>query len=240
MIVMRRLCTMAFILLLNEACTTSTPVSVFHRFDELEMSRNFSSQTISSKPFVMNVIGLEKLAKLREASFSSAQATELLAEEFQRIRPELTPHEPSFTLQEKKSLQGILDAFGMQQEFPADGYAFLQKPSLAKSWFLIADVERMGIEQDMKEEEIKDLEGKRIHTKFSYFTIRLLDVRYFIYDPGARHLVFMGLVRSTTTATHDRIGNGDESDFPEAPGKAKSLSQNFQKFLQALPKTQGH
>lgn len=236
----KRFCTLVLILHLNQACATSTPVSVFHRFDELEMSREFSSHTISSKAFFSHVIGLEKFTSTQEPSLTSSQASRLLTEEFQNIRPELHVEEPKMSAQEKKDLKQILKAFAVQQELPAEGYIFLQKPSLIGSWFMIADVENMMIQHDVTEEDIKDQKGNRIDTKYSYKSSRNLDVRYFIYEPKARHLVFMGLVRSTSQAVHDRVGSGADRDYPEAPGMSKSLSQNFQKFLRVLPATQGN
>jgi hypothetical protein len=237
---MRSLCSLALILLLNQACaSSSTGVSVFHRFDELDMSREFSSQTISSKSFVVNVIGLDKFASSREPSLTATQATNLLIEEFHRLRPELNPQEPRLTAAEKKSLAQVLERFAERQEFPADGYNVLQKSSLATSWFLIADVERADTEREIKEEDIKDVKGRTVDTKYSFISTRKLDVRYFIYDPTVRHLVFSGLVRTTTQATQDRIGGGDERDYPEAPSLAKSMNENFEKFLRALPATRG-
>ncbi len=236
----KTLCTLSLTFLLNQACATSAPVSVFHRFDELEMSRDFSSQTISSKPFVTNITGLEKSAGPEENVLTPSQADGLLQEDFQSFRSDLTLHEPSLTAQEKKELKQILKAFAVRQEFPSEGYTFLQKPALINSWFLIADLEDMLIQRNVSDEEIKDENGKYISTKYSYKTSRNLAVRYFIYDPKARHLVFSGLVRSTADAVHDRIGSGDSGDFPEAPGMIKSLSQNFQKFLRALPAKQGN
>jgi hypothetical protein len=231
MTVMRSLYSWALILLLNPACTTtSTPVSVFHRFDELDMSREFTSQTIASKSFVVNVSNLE----------SPREASRLLQGEFERVRPELQVATPRLNPSEEKSLRGILQRFAGQQEFPADGYAFLQKPALASSWFLIADVERVATHQNVEAEDIKDRKGQRIDTKYSFISSRDVSVRYFIYDPAARHLVFSGLIRTTSEAVHDRIGGGDDRDYPEYPSLEKALGQNFEKFLRALPSAQGH
>ncbi len=233
-------CTLSVAFFLNQGCVTSTPISVFHRFDELEMSREFSSETISSKSFVTNITGLEKSAGPDENFLTPHQAESLLEDDFRSFRSDLMLHDPSLTVQEKKELKQILKTFAVQQEFPAEGYAFLQRPALINSWFLIADLEDMTIQRNVSEEEIEDEKGKTISTKYSYKTSRNLAVRYFIYDPKARHLVFSGLVRSTADAIHDRIGSGHDGDFPEAPGMSKSLSQNFQKFLRALPANQGN
>ncbi|HET9236084.1 MAG TPA: hypothetical protein VFO10_02465 [Oligoflexus sp.] len=228
---MRRLYSWALILLLNSACTTtSTPVSVFHRFDELDMSREFTSQTIAGKPFILNVSNLE----------SPQDALRLLQKEFQRVRPELQVNTPRLNATEEKNLRDILKRFAGQQELPADGYTFMQKSALVSSWFLIADVEEASTHQNVKEEDIKDQKGQRVDTKYSFISSRDVSVRYFIYDPAARHLVFSGLVRSTSEAIHDRVGGGDERDYPEFPSLEKALGQNFEKFVRALPSAQGH
>lgn len=228
---MRRLYACALLFLINTACTTtSTPVSVFHRFDELDLSREFTSQTIAQKPFVLNVSNLE----------SDRDAARRLQSEFESIRPELRVHSPRLTAAEEKTLRDILKRFAIQQEFPADGYTFLQKPALASSWFLIADVENVATHQNVEEEDIKDQKGQRVDTKYSFISSREVSIRYFIYDPSVRHLVFSGLVRSTSQAVHDRIGGGDERDYPEFPSLQKALGENFEKFLKALPSAQGH
>lgn len=221
----------ALIFSINTACTTtSTPVSVFHRFDELDLSREFSSQTIAQKSFVLNVSNLD----------SDRDASRLLHSEFERLRPELRVNSPRLTVNEEKNLRDILKRFAGQQEFPADGYTFLQKSALASSWFLIADVERISTHQDVEDEDIKDQKGRRVDTKYSFISSRDVSIRYFIYDPSIRQLVFSGLVRSTTRAVHDRVGGGDERDYPEFPSVEKALGQNFEKFLNALPSAQGH
>jgi hypothetical protein len=231
MIVMRRLYSWALILLLNPACTTtSAPVSIFHRFDELDMSREFTSQTIASKNFVLNISNLE----------SPHEASRLLQNEFARIRPDLKVANPRLNATEEKKLQDILKRFAGQQEFPADGYTLLQKTALASSWFLIADVERVTTQQNVEEEDIKDHKGRRVDTKYSFISSRDVSVRYFIYDPAVRHLVFSGLMTSTSRAIHDRVGSGDERDYPDYPSLEKALGQNFEKFLNALPSAQGH
>lgn len=237
---MRRLCFLALVLFLNPACsTTSTSTSVFHRFDELDMSREFSSQTIDSKSFVMNVTNIEEYSSSREP-MNAVQATALLQGEFHRLRPDLRPLEPTLNAADKKSLGTLLEQFAGQQEFPVHGYKFLQKPALASSWFLIADVEGVNETQNVTEEDIKDSKGQKIDTKYSFVSSRLVQVRYFIYDPAAGHLVFSGLIRSTTDAVNDRVGRDDEGAYPDVPGLGKSLAQNFQKFLRALPATQGY
>lgn len=242
------------------ACTTSAPVSVFSKFDDLEMSRDFSSQTIQTKPFVVNVSGLEQVAASGDGSeepvMSSKQAAAFLSEQFQAIRPELRLQNLELTDKTEKKLTEILNRFSINQEFPADGYTFLQKYPLSQSWFLIADLEKAEIHQDFREEDLEDDKGKEIGKKYSFITSRHLDVRYFIYDISTSQLVFTGLVRSTTQAVHDRVRTGSETDafwsaiagtapsfkdtdYPEAPGLKKSLVQNFQKFVRALPSTQG-
>jgi hypothetical protein len=206
------------------------PVSVFHRFDELDMSREFTSQTIGDKPFVLNVSNMD----------SARDASRLLHSEFERLRPELRVTSPRLNATEEKNLRDILKRFASQQEFPADGYTFLQRPALASSWFLIADMERVATHQNVEEEDIKDRKGQRVDTKYSFISSRTVSIRYFIYDPSVRHLVFSGLVHSTTQAVHDRVGSGDERDYPEFPSLEKALGENFEKFLQALPSAQGH
>jgi hypothetical protein len=241
MTIMQRLASLVMIMLLNEACSTiSTPVSVFHRFDDLEMSRDFSSRTISNKPFVVNVIGLEERLEDDNLRLTSVQAHHLLANEFTRVRPDLNLQELQLSAADESKRQNILKRFAIQQEFPQDGYAFLQKPSLAQSWFLIAHVEDMTIEKQVHESDIRDDQGKRVDTRYRHITSRKLGVRYFIYDPELQHLVFMGLVRTATDAGRDKAGVTDEAYFPEAPGPSQSLTQNFEKFLRALPAARGH
>lgn len=237
---MRNFYALALMLLLNPACTTtSTPVSVFHRFDELEMSREFTSQTIDSKSFVLHVTNVDSYSSPREP-MNDAQASRLLQDEFQRVRRELNLHNPRLNAVEEKNLRDVLKRFAGQQEFPADGYSLLQKPALASSWFVIADVESVTTRQNVKSEDIKDQKGQRVDTKYSFISSRAVSIRYFIYDPSARHLVFSGLVRSTSESIQDRVGSGDDRDYPEFPSLGKALSQNFEKFLSALPSAQGH
>jgi len=237
---MRSLYSLALMLLLNAACTTtSTPVSVFHRFDELEMSREFSSQTIASKSFILHVTNVDSYSSPREP-MTDAQASRLLQDEFQRVRPELNLQTPRLNTAEEKNLRDVLKRFAGQQEFPADGYTLLQKPALASSWFVIADVEGVTTRQSVKDADIKDQKGQRVDTRYSFISARDVSIRYFIYDPAVRHLVFSGLVRSTSEAVHDRVGSGDDRDYPEFPSLGKALSQNFDKFLSALPSAQGH
>jgi hypothetical protein len=227
-------------LLLNASCTTtSTPVSVFHRFDELDMSREFSSQTVASKSFILHVTNADSYDSPREP-MNNDQASRLLQDEFQRMRADLTLQTPQLTATEDKNLRDVLKRFAGQQEFPADGYKLLQKPALASSWFVIADVEGVSTRQDVKDEDIKDQKGRRVDTKYSFISSRDVSVRYFIYDPAVRHLVFSGLIRSTSDAIHDRVGSGDDRDYPEFPSLGKALNQNFEKFLNALPSAQGH
>lgn len=240
MIVMRRLYSLALMLLLNAACTTtSTPVSVFHRFDELDMSREFSSHTIARKSFVLHVTNVDSYSSPREP-MNDAQASRLLQDEFQHVRSDLNLEAPRLNPAEEKQLRDVLKRFAGQQEFPADGYSLLQKTALASSWFVIADVEGVSTRQNVRSEDIKDQKGQRVDTKYSFISARDVSVRYFIYDPAARHLVFSGLMRSSSDAIHDRVGSGDERDYPEFPSLGKALSQNFQKFLRALPSAQGH
>jgi len=230
---------LAWLIMLSSACTTVTPVSVFNKFDELEMSRNFSSQTIQKKPFVVNVIGLDRLAPSDAAIPSSKEAGLLLAHQFQSYRSDLLINTPELQAKEEKTLAGILKQFEVKQEFPVEGYTFLQKQPWHDSWFLIADLERADAQQDLTEDDIKDSQGKFVDKKYSYTSSRILDVRYFIYDADARQLVFMGLIRSTTQATHDQIGSGRDTNYPDIPSIQKSLNQNFQRFVRSLPSTRG-
>lgn len=239
MVFQQGLWSLALLFILSSACTTVTPVSVFNKFDELEMGRDFSSQTIHKKPFVINVIGLERLTPSDEAILTSKQAGLLLADQFQSYRSDLLIKPPELQAKEEKTLAVILKQFGVKQEFPVEGYTFLQKQPWHDSWFLIADLEGVDSQQNLTEDDVKDSQGKFVDKKYTYSSSRILDVRYFIYDVDARQLVFMGLIRSTTQATHDRIGSGRDTDYPEIPSIHKSLNQNFQKFVRSLPSTRG-
>jgi hypothetical protein len=237
----QRLASLAVIMLLNEACTTiSTSGSVFHRFDDLEMSRDFSGQTINQKPFVVNVIGLEDKLEDEKLRYTSAQADQRLTHEFNRVRPDLSVQELQLSAADETKRQSILKRFAVQQEFPADGYTFLKKPSLAEAWFLIAHLENMTIDQRVHESDIRDDQGKRVDTRYTHITSRKLGVRYFVYDPELGHLVFTGLVRSSTEAAREKAGVTDEAYYPEAPGLSQSLTENFEQFLRALPAARGH
>ncbi len=246
--------------LISTACSTVQATSLFTSYDELEISRDFSSQTIGSKAFALNIVGLEK-ASLSSESFESkpllaSQAALLLTEQFQSLRPDLQLLSNRWVDKTQKSLNSILSSFAQEQHMPTEGYSLLQKEIFQQSWFLIADLEQDRIDQSLREVAIKDEKGAEIGKKISFVTARRIDVRYFVYDSSKQHLVFSGLVRSTTQATHDRIRTEAESnalwnalagshetpndsDYPEAPGFKKALMQNFQEFVGALPKTRG-
>ena len=154
---------LALMLCLNSACTTVGPVSVFNKFDELEMSRAFSSQTIASKPFVAHVIGLDR-AKATDAFLpTSQQASQLLTDQLQSHRSDLTIEFPALATKDETKLASILKQFGENQEFLAEGYHFLQKQPWHNSWLLIADLERDLAEQDLAAEQHQPGLDEQLH-----------------------------------------------------------------------------
>lgn len=243
-------------LLLGCACTSSHGPTIFSKFDELEISRDLSSHSIATKPFFINVTGLDQLSGEQDQStFRATDARLNLTEMFYQQRPELAVQTLPDSVKTQQKLDELLTRFSKTQEFHDSDYSWLNQTQAKSSWFLIAAIENSRVDHDLSESAVKDDKGHEIGKKISLRASRSVDVRYFIYEPRAHQLVFSGLIHSKSEAIHDRVTTASEesallnfafgtqheirdTDYPEAPSPKKSLLRNFEQFLHSLPKTQ--